>query len=147
MTNPKDALEWLERKAERERNMTEEQWLKSCNTEQFAEFIVDAIVFYDGNRHAFVTEALEMAKKKNVNLACDSIYENVVEWLKQPHTVKEQQDGNIFKVCRWDFRIHGLCHSTICDIPLSTICADTLIYHNETVERDFCDINEQVTSK
>ena len=64
---------------------TNEEWLKSCTTEQLAEFIVDAMVIYDGNRHVFVTEAIEMAKKKNVNLACDSIYKDVVEWLKQPH--------------------------------------------------------------
>lgn len=65
--------------------MTNDEWRRTCSAEEFAEFIVDAMVFYDGNRHAFVAEAIEMAKKKNVILACDSIYKDVVAWLKQPH--------------------------------------------------------------
>ena len=34
MTNAKGVLEWMERKAERERNMTNEEWLHTLNTEQ-----------------------------------------------------------------------------------------------------------------
>ena len=51
--------------------------------EKLAEFIVGAMVIYDGNRHIFITEAIEMAKKKNVYLDCGNICKDVVDWLKQ----------------------------------------------------------------
>ena len=66
MTNPKDALEWLERKAERERNMTNEEWLRSATTEQLIEF-------------------LEKITDPHVGYL-DGYWQ---EWLKQPHTEKE----------------------------------------------------------
>ena len=51
--------------------MTNEEYLKSCTTEQLATFL--AIVQYDGT---------DLTLKKNH-------VEKWVEWLKQPHTPKE----------------------------------------------------------
>lgn len=51
--------------------MTNEEHLRSCTTEQLATFL--AIVQYDGT---------DLTLKKNH-------VEKWVEWLKQPHTVKE----------------------------------------------------------
>ena len=70
MTNPKDALEWLERKAERERNMTNEEWLRSATTEQLAKIIYE----------------LMWHKEKYPELCVYPVVDSVVEWLKQPHT-------------------------------------------------------------
>lgn len=84
MTNPKDALEWLERKAERERNMTEEQWLKSCTTEQLAEFL-DFLLCADS-----FCEVCDINETCKIGDRCKYGEEEhekcFMEWLKQPHT-------------------------------------------------------------
>ena len=63
--------------------MTNEEWLKSLDTEQFAEWIAkcmkDTIILTRGNRK--YTDNIVSAKWW-------------VEWLKQPHTVKEYNDEN-----------------------------------------------------
>ena len=72
MTNPKDVLEWMERKEERERNMTEEQWLKSLNTEQLAEWIASV-----------VQKAISIKENNGIVMLESAIWWEV--WLKQPH--------------------------------------------------------------
>lgn len=76
MTNPKDVLEWMERKEERERNMTEEQWLKSLNTEQLAEWIASV-----------VQKAISIKENNGIVMLESAIWWE--EWLKQPHQTKE----------------------------------------------------------
>lgn len=63
--------------------MTNEEHLKSCNTEQLAEAIYYLTWF-----HTELDERLD----KNVKNGCYNDDENikiVMEWLKQPHTKKE----------------------------------------------------------
>lgn len=63
--------------------MTNEEYLKSCNTEQLAEAIYYLTWF-----HTELDERLD----KNVKNGCYNDDENikiVMEWLKQPHTIKE----------------------------------------------------------
>ena len=67
--------------------LTEQEWLQTCTTEQLAEFIIKAMLFYD-NAGITVLEAIKNAVEDKENL--DSYFmERVVEWLKQPHTPKE----------------------------------------------------------
>lgn len=67
--------------------MTNEEYLRSCTTEQLAEFFIKAMLFYD-NAGITLLEAIKNAVEDNENLSKHFI-ENVVEWLKQPHTPKE----------------------------------------------------------
>lgn len=63
--------------------LTNEEYLKSCNTEQLAEAIYYLTWF-----HTELDERLD----KNVKNGCYNDDENikiVMEWLKQPHTPKE----------------------------------------------------------
>lgn len=86
MTNAKGVLEWMERKAERERNMTNEEWLHTLNTEQLAEFLIASIkkckscasgIGFDEIQHCPFGEC-----------GCH-FKDEVIKWLKQPHTEKE----------------------------------------------------------
>lgn len=70
-------------KMNKAKQQTNEEYLKSCNTEQLAEFIIKAMIFYD-NAGITVLKAIKNAVKDNGNLNMYFI-ENVVEWLKQPH--------------------------------------------------------------
>ena len=72
---------------EKPKPMTNEEYLKSCTTEQLAEFVIKAMLFYD-NAGITMLEAIKNAVEDNENLSGYFI-ENVVEWLKQPHTPKE----------------------------------------------------------
>lgn len=60
------------------RPQTNEEWLKSCNTEQLAKWIAkcikDTIILTNGNR------------KYTENITSEKWW---AEWLKQPHTPKE----------------------------------------------------------
>ena len=60
--------------------LTNEQWLKQCNTEQLAEHLLN--VWMDGafnvNAEFGLNEA-QIEKHKGY----------ILEWLKQPHTIKE----------------------------------------------------------
>ena len=67
--------------------MTNEEWLRSCNTEQLAEFVVKAMILYD-NSEMTVLEAIKNAMKNDVKLS-NYFMESLLEWLKQPHTNKE----------------------------------------------------------
>ena len=64
----------------------------TASEEVLAEFIVDAMIVYDGNRHIFVTDAIEMANKKKVDFAVDNIYKNVAGWLKQESESRRVDD-------------------------------------------------------
>lgn len=66
---------------------TNEEWLKHCNTEQLAEFIIKAMLFYD-NAGITVLEAIKNAVEDNEKLG-SYFMESVLEWLKQQHTPKE----------------------------------------------------------
>ena len=63
MTNAKEVLEYMAWKEERERNMTNEEWIKQCNTEQLAEEIYECVMTH----HWHISK------------------EVILEWLKQPH--------------------------------------------------------------
>ena len=43
MTNAKEVLEYMAFKEERERNLTNEEWIRQCNTEQLAEEIYNFV--------------------------------------------------------------------------------------------------------
>ena len=62
---------------------TNEEYIRQCNTEQLAEFVIKAMLFYD-NAGITMLEAIKNAVEDNENLSKYFI-ENVVEWLKQPH--------------------------------------------------------------
>lgn len=57
--------------------MTNEEWLRSCNTEQLAEWINNIVD--DGIIKAWMIK----------NNCCGDYLESVKWWLKQPHTEKE----------------------------------------------------------
>lgn len=57
---------------------TNEEWLKSCNTEQLAEFLLE--FRFDNNVHNPLCNYL----KRNFN-GTQKLEMLVVEWLKQPH--------------------------------------------------------------
>ena len=65
-------------------SMTNEEWIKSANTEQLAEFVVKAMILYD-NSEMTVLEAIKNAMKNDVKLS-NYFMESLLEWLKQPHT-------------------------------------------------------------
>ena len=63
--------------------MTNEEWLRQCTTEQLAEFVVKAMILYD-NSTMTVLEAIKNAMKNDVKLS-NYFMESLLEWLKQPH--------------------------------------------------------------
>ena len=67
--------------------MTNEEYLKSCNTEQLAEFFIKAMLFYD-NAGITLLEAIKNAVEDKEKLG-SYFMESVLEWLKQPHHSKE----------------------------------------------------------
>ena len=67
--------------------MTEQEYLQTCTTEQLANFVIKAMLFYD-NAGITVLEAIKNAVEDNENLS-SYFMENVLEWLKQPYTPKE----------------------------------------------------------
>lgn len=66
MPNAKDLLDWMERKEERERNMTNEEWLHTLNTEPLAELLTD--IQADGYYKTYCMN-----------------YEERLAWLKEKH--------------------------------------------------------------
>ena len=63
---------------------TNEEWLHTLNTEQLAWFIAKAMLFYDNTTMSLldaIKKAMEYDKK-----ASDHFTDDIVEWLKQPHT-------------------------------------------------------------
>lgn len=81
MTNPKDALEWLERKAERERNMTNEEWFCSLSTEEKAEWLGDKLDYCQIMWY-WACDKCTWSKKHE---SCMNDKEKWLEWLNQPH--------------------------------------------------------------
>ena len=75
MTNPKDVLEWMEWKEERERNMTNEEWFCSLSTEEKAHFLSVECA------RAMCEQQLKITNRNTVD------YWKM--WLKQPHHEKE----------------------------------------------------------
>ena len=74
MTNPKDVLEWMEWKEERERNMTNEEWFCSLSTEEKAHFLSVECA------RAMCEQQLKITNRNTVD------YWKM--WLKQPHTTR-----------------------------------------------------------
>lgn len=79
MTNAKDVLEWIERKEERERNMTNEEWLRGATTEELAELIVnmtllDKYKLYDRFEFSEYEHGIGVGAKQEAML-----------WLKEKH--------------------------------------------------------------
>ena len=67
--------------------MTNEEYLRSLNTEQLAWFIAKAMLFYDNTIMSLleaIKKAIEYEQKSS-----DYFTDDIVEWLKQPHTTKE----------------------------------------------------------
>ena len=73
MTNAKGVLEWMEWEKKHKANMTNEEWLRSCNTEQLAKWINNIVD--DGIIKAWMIK----------NNCCGDYLESVKWWLKQPH--------------------------------------------------------------
>ena len=85
MTNAKGVLEWIEWEKKHKANMTNEEWLKQCTTEQLAEFLADKC-------NEVVETVLSDASCDIGDIDNDDYWyrrADFVEWLKQPHTVKE----------------------------------------------------------
>ena len=75
MTNAKGVLEWMEWEKKRKANMTNEEWLKSCNTNKLAKFLEDVT---SGCYHCGMTDDIsQCAFQKH---QC-----NIKEWLKEKH--------------------------------------------------------------
>ena len=72
MTNAKGVLEWMEWEKKHKANMTNEEWLRSCNTEQLAEWIA----------HQTMIALLENQNNHSLRMTYPAYW---VEWLKQPH--------------------------------------------------------------
>lgn len=63
--------------------MTNEEYIRSCSTEELAWFIAKAMLFYDNTTMSLldaIKKAMEYDKK-----ASDYFTDDIVEWLKQPH--------------------------------------------------------------
>ena len=58
--------------------MTEQEWLQTCTTEQLADVFFEYRYTYATPRQKLWMSASEECIKKDI-----------VEWLKQPHTIKE----------------------------------------------------------
>ena len=78
MTNAKGVLEYMEWKEKRERDMTNEEWLKSLDTEELAKWLHTAI-FDD----AF---ANKIADKAYMNMQTRDDY--IENWLMEKHYAK-----------------------------------------------------------
>lgn len=63
---------------------TNEEYLRSCDTEQLAESLLNIMANNEFTLYLLHTEKKSMQEMKDA----------VVEWLKQPHTVKEYNDEN-----------------------------------------------------
>lgn len=71
--------------------LTNEGWLRTATTEQLAEYLASTFDLCGaGCHHCFLANVC-LTKAKNGN--CLTQEQMIVEWLKQPHTTKEQQDG------------------------------------------------------
>ena len=55
--------------------LTNEEWLRSCTTEQLVSFLL----WYPNNVHGYPKPKMSIAEEEDV----------IREWLKQPHTEKE----------------------------------------------------------
>ena len=81
-----DLIELLEDTISRIEGLTNEEWLRSCNTEQLAEWISDITCNCWGCKRIYVEDCPNYARYK----ACFCDREDVLDWLKQPHTtIKE----------------------------------------------------------
>lgn len=68
---------------------TNEEWIKSCNTEQLAERIISLCVTYFDRTDLSITGSVKESLKINDHYDGHIQKDLLVEWLKQPHTVKE----------------------------------------------------------
>ena len=60
--------------------LTEQEWLQTCNTEQLAEAILQQWIhgaYHGVGEFGLTDKEIELSRK------------DIVEWLKQPHTIKE----------------------------------------------------------
>lgn len=80
-TDPQKAKEMFEK--EMGMYYTNEQWLRILNTEQLAEFLIKAMIFYD-NAGITVLDAIKNAVEDKEKLG-SYFMESVLEWLKQTH--------------------------------------------------------------
>ena len=72
---------------EKPKPMTNEEYLRSCTTEQLAEYLASTFDLCGaGCHHCFLANVC-LTKAKNGN--CLTQEQMIVEWLKQPHTPKE----------------------------------------------------------
>lgn len=81
MTNAKGVLEWMEWEKKRKANMTNEEWLKQCTTEQLAEFLADKC-------NEVVETVLSDASCDIGDIDNDDYWyrqADFVEWLKEKH--------------------------------------------------------------
>lgn len=79
MTNAKEVLEYMAWKEERERNMTNDEWRRTCSTEEFAEWLFETFDLCGaGCSNCFVQKMCFVDNDKMPT-------EMFVEWLKQPH--------------------------------------------------------------
>ena len=78
MTNAKGVLEWMEWEKKRKANMTNEEWLKQCTTEQLEE---ELLAWWTDGANAYSEFGLYSRE-------IDEAKEKIMEWLKQPHTFK-----------------------------------------------------------
>ena len=69
---------------EDELELTNEELLRQCTTEQLAEALLNIMANNEFTLYLLHTEKKSMQEMKDA----------VVEWLKQPHTVKEYNDEN-----------------------------------------------------
>ena len=66
---------------------SEEEWLRQATTEQLAEYLASTFDLCGaGCHHCFLANVC-LTKAKNGN--CLTQEQMIVEWLKQPHTIKE----------------------------------------------------------
>lgn len=68
---------------------TNEEWLHSLNTEQLAERIISLCVTYFDRTDLSIVGAVKESLKINDHYDGHIQKDLLVEWLKQPHTVKE----------------------------------------------------------
>ena len=76
MPNTQEVLDWMAWDKERKANMTNEEWFCGLSTEEKAEFFVKIEL-----------SAMHPVKRGAVDM--EKFIEEVVDWLKQPHTEKE----------------------------------------------------------
>lgn len=69
--------------------LTEQEWLQTCNTEQLAERIISLCVTYFDRTDLSIVGAVKESLKINDHYDGHIQKDLLVEWLKQPHTIKE----------------------------------------------------------